>query len=276
MNTIRRIVSDGLAPRASGAAPAREVTQYFSKVLGKALETLDAVRSSREPLSLGELTCRVGIAKTSLFRILHTLEKARYLERDALGRYRMAGALSSAAPPGRQDALVRAALPRMRELARACGETVSVAMAFEHHIEVVATLQSPQLVRMGNAVGRLVAPHASALGKAILAFQSEEQREQLLRGYGLHRFTAHTIVDETRLEEELEAVRTRGYSTDIEERVLDGCCFGAPICGPAGRAVTALSVSMPRMRVRDDHLRQRIIAAVRRAADAMSTDPQRP
>ena len=276
MNKTHQIVSVDFGSHLSRAAPARERTQYFSKAIGKALETLDTVRSSLEPLSLDDLRRRVGLARPSLLRILYTLEKAHYLERDAHGGYRMSGALWCASPTERQDAIVRAALPRMRELVRAFGETVSVAMGFENHIEVVATIESPQLIRMGNTVGRLVAPHASALGKAIVAFRPEEQRERLLRGYGVHRFTAHTIVDAAQLNGELEAVRGRGYSCDVEERVLDGCCFGAPICGPLRRALAALSVSMPRMRLRDDDLREGIIAAVRRAADAVAIDLQRP
>lgn len=272
MSKPRQPPSRRVRSRAPRAAPAQERTKYFSKVIGKALDTLDILRSSPEPLSLNDLTLRVGLAKTSLFRILRTLETAHYVERDARGRYRIAGGLSSASPRQRQDTLVRAAVPRMRELVRTFGETVSVAMRFENHIEVVATLESPQLIRMGNTVGRILPPHASSLGKAILAFQPEEQRELLIRSYGLHRFTPHTVVDEMQLKEELEAVRARRYSTDTEESVLEGCCFGAPIRGTDGEVLSAISLSMPRMRLRDDELRERLIAAFRRAADAISAD----
>jgi len=251
--------------------PARK---YFSKTIGKALDALDAVRSSPEPLSLHELTGRIGMAKSSLFRILHTLEAARYLERDAQGRYRTPQTFASVAPSHSQ-VLVGTALPHMRELSREVGETVSVAMRFDNHIEVIAAVESPQLIRMGNTVGRILPPHASSLGKAITAFQPDELRETLIRSYGLHRFTAHTVIDERELRREFEAIRARGFSTDVEESVLEGCCFGAPI-QTAGRVRSAISLSMPKMRLRDDDHRHRLVTYVLRAAAAISEDLESP
>lgn len=265
---------DGIPAREPSRAQASPPQKYFSKVIGKALDTLDAIRSSSEPLALNELTERIGLAKSSLFRILFTLEAARYIERDPQGRYRMPQAFRSVAP-SHSHRLVHAALPHMRELSRECRETVSVAMRFDNHIEVVATIESPHLIRMGNTVGRILPPHASSLGKAITAFQPEELREPLIRSYGLHRFTAHTIVDELELRRELEAVRGRGFSTDVEESALEGHCFGAPISA-GGRVTSAISLSMPKMRIKDDAHREQLIAAVLRAAAAISADLQKP
>ena len=270
MTRARSSATRRAAPRAAREPAVRaERGKYFSKVVGKALDALDIIRDSTEPLSLNELTLRLGFAKSSLFRILHTLETASYLQRDPAWRYVIAPALRVTAPNGFHDALIAAALPRMHELRREFGETVSVAMRFENHIEVVATLESPQLIRMGNTVGRILPPHASSLGKAITAFQTEERREPLVRSYGLHPFTAHSIADEVELKRELEAIRSRGYSTDLEESVLEGCCFGAPIRDAAGQVTSAISLSMPKMRLTSD-LRERIVTAVRNAAGRIS------
>jgi IclR family acetate operon transcriptional repressor len=145
-------------------------------------------------------------------------------------------------------------------------------MRFAHHIEVVATIESPQLVRMGSAVGRILPPHASALGKVILAFQPDDAGEHLVRSYGLPRFTPRTIVDRPRLTEELRCIRRDCYGVDNEERVLAGCCFAAPIRDHGGRGRAAVSLSMPRARMDGDRMREQIVAAVRRAADAAAAD----
>ncbi|MBA2604157.1 MAG: IclR family transcriptional regulator [Acidobacteria bacterium] len=258
-----------------GAPELLEKPKYLSKAIAKALDTLDAVRSSPEPVSLHELTAQMGIAKSSLFRILYTLEAASYLERDGQGRYRMPPAFRSAAP-SHSHTLVRLALPHMRELNRECRETVSLAMRFDNHIEVVATIESPQLIRMGNTVGRILPPHASSLGKAITAFQPEEMREALIRSYGLHCFTDQTVVDELELRRELEIVRTRGFSTDVEESALEGCCFGAPIRGAGNRVTSAISLSMPKMRLQDEEHRKRLIDMIVRAAQGVSGDLLKP
>jgi IclR family acetate operon transcriptional repressor len=244
--------------------------KYFSKVIGKALDLIAILRSSTEPLSLNELTARLDLAKSSVFRILHTLEVSGYIERDSAGRYSVGADLRDSAPGRVRVSLVSAATSALRELSREFRETVTLAMYFENRIEVVATLESPHLIRMGNTVGRIVPPHASSLGKAITAFQREDVRDRLIRSYGMHRFTEHTITDEMELKREFERVRARGYSTDAEESVLEGCCFGAPILDADGHSIGAISVSSPKMRMRDEQLQKRLIATLRRAADAVS------
>ena len=174
-----------------------------------------------------------------------------------------------------QQQLINAAMPRLKALNREFRETVTLAMLFENHIEVVATIESPHLIRMGNTVGRILPPHASSLGKAITAFQPEERCESLLRSYGLHRFTGHTITDEVELKQELERIRQTGRSLDAEESALEGSCFGAPIRGANHAVIAAISLSMPKMRLRSDAERNRVIAAIdaRRRRDQRRAPP---
>ena len=65
------------------AGPRQRSDKYFSKVIGKALDIIAILRSSAQPLSLNELTLRLELAKSSVFRILHTLEVSGYIERDS-------------------------------------------------------------------------------------------------------------------------------------------------------------------------------------------------
>ena len=260
------------AARTSQPAPAgrEREDKYFSKVIGKALDIIDILRGSPQPLSLNDLTLRLQLTKSSVFRILHTLEVSGYIDRDATGRYSVPADLRASAPGQLRPALVQAALPALKELSREFGETVSAAMRFENRVEVVATIESPHLIRMGNTVGRIVPPHASSLGKAVAAFQPEDMRERLVRSYGIHRFTEHTVTDELELRREFERIRSRGYSTDEEESVLDGCCFGVPVLDGDGDAIAALSLSAPKTRIRDERLQKRVIAALQRAAERVA------
>ncbi len=244
--------------------------KYFSKVIGKALDVIAILRSDAEPLPLMELALRLDLAKSSVFRILHTLEVSGYVERDSAGRYSVAAELRDWAPGRVRVSLVSATMPALRELSREFCETVTLAMYFENRIEVVATVESPHLIRMGNTVGRIVPPHASSLGKAITAFQREDVRDRLIRGYGIHRFTEHTITDEMELKREFERIKARGYSTDTDESVVEGMCFGVPILTAQGDALAAISLSSPKMRMRDEQLQKRVVAALRRAADGVS------
>ena len=256
------------AARTPGAARGgKERTgKYFSKVIGKALDVIAILRASPQPLSLNELTLQLGLAKSSVFRMLFTLEAAGYVERDPAGRYSVGADLRELGPGRVRAALIQAALPALKDLSREFGETVSLAMRFENRIEVIATLESQRLIRMGNTVGRIIPPYASSLGKAITAFGPEDVRDRLVRSYGIHHFTDHTVTDEVALKHEFELVRSRGYSIDDEESVVGGLCFGVPILDPHGDAIAAISISSPKMRMRDETLQVRMIEALRRAA----------
>ena len=246
--------------------------KYYSKVIGRALSILAVLRESGRPMALADLTTRLGLAKSSVFRLLHTLEVSGYLERNPQGEYRLTADLRVWGDGRRTSSLVEAALPHMRALGREFGETITLAMHFDNRIDVVATVDSPQLIRMANTVGRILPPHASSLGKAITAHQPDDVVERLRRSYGNHRFTTHTITDDVALKHEYERVRAQGYSTDTEESVLEGCCFGAPVQGPDGRVIAAISLSLPKMRLKDKAMAKRIIAAVRQAAADTASD----
>jgi DNA-binding IclR family transcriptional regulator len=166
--------------------------------------------------------------------------------------------------------LLRIARAHMTELTREFRESTALGIMFDNHIEIVAVVESPQIVRMANTTGRILQPHASSIGKSIAAFQSEERRERLLRSYGITRVTANTITDETRLREEFERIRKQGYSIDNEETAPDGLCFGAPIFLGEHEVPAALSMSLPVMRAGSDERRQQLIAAVMRTARAIS------
>lgn len=226
----------------TAAAPAS------SRAVLKALEILELLRTSEVCLPLGDIASKVGLAKPSAYRLLHTLEKAGYLAADAGGRYEMPDRVRPAVASRFLSRFLDAALPCMKELVRQHRETVSLAAVFENHAEVVYVMESPEIIRMGNVVGRILPPNSSSLGKAIVAFQNEDRRERLIQSFGVYRFTETTIVDAAELQQELENVRRRGFATDMEESVPHGCCYGVPIFGPAEQAVGAISMSMPKQR----------------------------
>lgn len=240
---------------------------YIVQVVDKAFEILDLVQRAPDPLSLAEITRAVHYSKSSIFRVLNTLERRRLVTRTHGDRYIAAGIGTAGAGSSVVADLVGQAEPVMRDLGRQCRETVSLAVLFEDHIGVVAVVNSPQKIHMGNTVRGIIPPHASSLGKCILAHQPERRRDHLLRAYGLYALTPHTITDEVALGEELERVRERGYSIEREESEIGGCCFGAAIHSPNDEVISALSISAPVARMTDE---DKLIRGVVDAAAALS------
>jgi IclR family acetate operon transcriptional repressor len=243
--------------------------KYFAKAIGKAFRILEIFKQSPEPLSLQHVALKVRSAKSSVFRIIHTLEVLGYLGKTAGDLYTLSPTISYQVPNHLLSRLIQAADPHMKELGREFRETISLAFLFENHIEVVKVIESPQKIQMGNIVGSIIPPHASSLGKSITACQPEWRREKLLRTYGIYRLTPSTITDEVELKKELDLVRSRGYAMDMEETTPGGCCFGAPILGESGHAIAAISISMPKMRLEKP---ERITSAVQSSATVISSD----
>jgi DNA-binding IclR family transcriptional regulator len=246
--------------------------QYLSRAVSKSLKVLELLQSARSPMGLQEIAKRIQLSKTSTFRLLRTLEAAGCLVPTGAGEYRLAPGIYSVVPTLWLARLLRVATIRMHELNASLRETVSMAAMFDNRVEVVAVVESPQIIRMSNVAGHILPPNASSLGKVIAAFQSSDQRERLLRSYGCWRFTERSITDPEKLQEEFSRVRADKYATDREESVVDGVCFGVPVFNAAGEVNVALSSSLPRMRVRDQDHEKAIVAALRATAEKISAD----
>jgi DNA-binding IclR family transcriptional regulator len=260
--------------RAASRPPAEEPQgerRYFSRAVGKAIQMLELLSRSGVPLSLNELSKLTQLTKSSAFRLLQTLETLRYIRRDTNGHYLASHENSAVVSTQFLNGLARAAREPMRQLNMEFGETISLAVLMQNHIEVVHVVESANLIRMTNIVGRILPPHASSMGKVIAAWQDAETRKRLLQSYGLTRYNENTIVDERTIETEYEQIRLRGYSTDAEESTPGGMCFGTAIFSAPGKAEAAISISMPSSRMPTDEARQqRLVQALRDAAEEIA------
>jgi IclR family acetate operon transcriptional repressor len=246
--------------------------QYYSRAVAKALSVLEILQTGRAPMALNEVAQRIKLSKTSTFRLLRTLEVCGCLTASDGGRYALAPGVNSLVSAQTAARLLRAAVPRLRNLSRQLRETTSLAALFDNRIEVIAVVESPQPLRMSNIVGHILPPHASSLGKAITAHQNDERRERLMRSYGTYRFTEHTITDRTDMDREFARVREHGFAADLEESVYDGHCFAVPIFASGGDVSAAVSLSLPKSRERDADHRKAILAALRATADQIAAD----
>ncbi len=251
----------------SSDKPKDRYEDYYIRTVSNAIDILELVSQSPEPISMARVAEFIGQSKSSVFRILCTLEHKGLLERRPGDVYALSNSGFSLKSNQSLVKLKCVAEPLMRDLGREFRETVSLAFLFENHIEVVAVVDSPQRIRMYNVVGGIIPPHASSVGKCIVAHQTEARREHLVTTYGIHAFTSQTIVDATELDEEFRRVRQQGFAVDREESAPDGCCFGAPIWTSRDHADAALSLSLPKVRLSDE---SKIIESLRRTARLVS------
>ncbi len=246
----------------------RSEDRYFSRTIERALDVLE-VFGPGSSLSLKQIAAATDQPEASLYRVLITLQKRGYLSQKSDGTYELTRKVLYGRVLDQADTIRRHARPVLDELVRRFDETASLSYSFGNYIQVLDSVETFQTFRIANRPGRIIPPHCSAMGKSILAFQTDEATSLLLEAYGLARKTEHSICDRQALREELELVRKQGWACDREESTLGGVCFGAPIFDPSDRAVGALSISSPVQRMTPE-LEHQIQQAVHQAAHRVS------
>lgn len=202
-----------------------------------------------ELLGLKEITQNTGIAKSTVFRILNTLVDIGYLLRDENRNYRISPILGRlVSEEATSEALRRLALPIMRELRDKYGETVNLGVRRFDKVTYVEVVPSEFALRLQESRGASVPAHASALGKALLAFSPPNVVQDLIRGHQLEIVTQNTISGPEEFLAELKRVRNAGFAFDRGEGSLLAICVGAPILDSQGNAIAAMSISGPASR----------------------------
>jgi DNA-binding IclR family transcriptional regulator len=222
--------------------------QYYLRTIGRALEVLDCF-DGQVPLSLKEISVRVNLPETTLFRVLLTLEKHKYLQQHRDGTYQLAPKLIFGWLVQAADHVRTIARPEIERLAHTFDETVSLSFLHDDRIHVLDCIETFHEIRMTNKIGRVLPPHCSAMGKAITAFQSRALIERILEVYGLSPRTEFTIIDRNRLFADFEEIRRTGVSADREESIRGGICFAAALRSEGKPVVAAVSISTPIMRM---------------------------
>jgi IclR family transcriptional regulator, acetate operon repressor len=205
---------------------------------------------AEDPLTLADVARRCELSEPTTLRYLASLCVHGLVERTPSGRYRLGWEvfrLGQQALAGRVPRDV--VIPVMEKLREQFNETVNLALREGDSLLVVEVLQSKRSLKPLNEVGQRDPWHASALGKAMLAYMPAADREALLDRAGMDRFTPRTIVDRQRLTRELQETREQGFAVDHQEIEDDLTCVAAAVLGPAGTPLFGISVSFPTHRV---------------------------
>lgn len=216
-----------------------------TQAVERAARLLTEIVDSGEAVSFSQLAQRTGLAKSTTSRLLLALERNQLVRREESGAYRPGELFMRHAwrSPG-EAGLVALAQPVLEHLGELTGETINVGVVRGECVEQIAQVSSRYLLGATDWVGRPVPLHASALGKVLLAFGAAP-----LPGGKLERLTERTITHRSVLLSELEEVRRRGYAVTNEELEDGLVAVAAPLRGPGGRSLAALSVSAPVSRV---------------------------
>jgi len=246
---------------------------YRIQVIDRAIGVLDVLADDHGPVTLAELARRVGLAKSSVVRILAVLEQHRMVERnEPRGTYQLGMKLFELGSRAlAQFDLERRAAAGLERLVAAVGETAYLSVLDGGEMMVVARAESPRAVHAPATIGRRHPVNGSAVGKALLAFLGEAEVRAVIGQAKIPARTRNTITTMKALLEDLRVTRDRGWALDDEE-VEEGLrCVAAPIFDRSGVVIAAIGILSPAFRMPYDRIAG-VAAQVVKEARALSAE----
>ena len=237
------------------------------QVVHRTAAILNVLRGEPDGLSLSQIAERVGLARSTVHRLVAALEQERFVVAASTSRgFRLGPALASLAWAASRD-LTALIHPFIVELSLALSETVDLAVLEHDHVLFVDQVPAAtQRLRAVSAVGAVFPVHCTANGKALLSQLAVHEVEQLLPEQ-LERLTPQTIGARSDLLDELEQVRQAGVAYDREEHTLGICAVGAAL-DTQGGPLAAITVPLPAQRFHGNE--ERLAAALLETRDAIN------
>ncbi|WP_243735948.1 IclR family transcriptional regulator [Leucobacter luti] len=233
--------------------------------VARAFAVLEVLAQANAALPLAEVAARAGLAVPTAHRLLRTLlDLGVARQRDnrdyGLGPT-LIGLGERATPPLAESA--RPALVHLEDIAQ---ETANLAVLDGDLVAYIAQVPSRHRMRMFTEVGRRVLPHASGVGKAMLATLPERRVREILNRTGLPGYTPTTLVSVPALLADLRDTRHRGFAIDDGEQEVGVRCIAVAV--PGATPPAALSISGPSARM-TDAIVKRAVEELTRAAGTL-------
>jgi DNA-binding IclR family transcriptional regulator len=237
------------------------------QTVAKAMRLLHAFSPDEPELGVGEISRRLGMHKSVVSRLAATLCEWRMLEQDpSTRRLRLGLAVFQLGMRfANHDPLRRIAGPYLNGLVRLTRQSAHVSIRDGHCILVVATVESPEALRVIMRLGDRRMLYATAAGKVLLAHLPDSVLDELVAETGLAALTPATLATREALQAAVLRARREGLAWNNGESSRGAGAVAAPILGADGAVAAALSVVFP-LAVVSKPERLAIAAEVKRTA----------
>ena len=217
------------------------------QVIERAADILRTVAQSPRGLSLGEIALHVGLARSTVQRIVDALTKENLLMGASASHGVKLGPALIALGAATHFPITDLVRPTLEALAKRTGETVDLSLATRDEMIFLDQVPGTHSLAAVSSVGVTFPLHCSANGKAAVALMNESELKRVRKTLGLARQTANTITDWESFDSELTRVRQTGVAYDREETSVGICAIAKAFRSHAGDLV-AISIPVPTMR----------------------------
>jgi DNA-binding IclR family transcriptional regulator len=227
------------------AASADAASKHRIPVIDRMMDVLAELERRTAGASIRELVTALGLPRTTIYRILNTLQLHDMVHRTDAGAYLLGKRLRSLAAhvPAGVGTIDLAALaqPLIEQLAARLGEGAKLTVLEPNDTLVIAAANGKREYALSVTAGQRLTPHSGAAGKLLLAYLPDaERRAWLVRP--MTAFTPRTITDPKKLAAELSRIRKQGWAIDKGEGVPSVLAYAAPVFDTRDKMVAAVSV----------------------------------
>lgn len=221
-----------------------------AQTISRAFAVLHLFRDRGGDLGVGVVARELGLNLSTTHRIVRALVAEGYLAQNVESeRYYLGTAALLMGQAAHRNFGLDVVYPVLRQLAESTGESVNLGVLAGDVAVVVERVESAKPLRFTQPPGTRVPLYASAMGKALLAFNEETRRRALGGRRQLERITSNTHTSAKSLRSELDLIRARGWSSDNEELHVGVRCVGAPVRDATDLVRAAIAVQAPAVHV---------------------------
>lgn len=248
-----------------------ETDRNHIQSLERGFAVLLAFDADRPNPTLAELAAATQLSRPAVRRILLTLQRLGYVERNG-GRWRLTPrVLSIGQHYTASHALIEIAQPHLLRLAEQTNESASLAALDASEVVYIARVPVRRIMSINVSIGTRVPAHATSMGRALLAWAPQPEIERVIGG-GLPAYTARTVTDPAEFRAALCAVRDQGWALVAEELEEGLLSVSAPVRDRSGAVVAALASSTSSGRSDPERLRTDVVPLLLRTAAQISAD----
>jgi len=230
--------------------------EKINKSIDRALQILELFSLEKSEWGVTEISKALNIYKSNVHNVLTTLAEKSFVKKDPkTDKYKLGikfFELGSIVIKNMD--LRKIAHPYIEELSKEFNETVHLGVLDKGRVISIEGEESDKGLCSHIEIGKRTPLHCTAVGKAIMAYLSEEEINLVIRGKGLEKFTENTITTKKDLENEFKKVRERGYAVDNMEHEEGERCVAGPIRDYTGKVIASMSISGPAFRIKESNI----------------------
>lgn len=224
--------------------------RYMIPMLERTFEILEYMHSSPDCLTLSQISEGLAIPKTSVFRIMETMQKWEYVEKTKDGeKYKLGKAFIKIGQRAASDIdITDIAMPYLEELSERTGESVNLGILYENDILTIANSKGEDFYLISRLIP-LSPLNCSAMGKQYLADFSDRELREYFQSSNPEKRTVNSVTSLDGFLSLKEEIKKEGISYDREEYEYGLTCIAAPIHDKEASLVAAISISGPTTRL---------------------------